>query len=67
MKANILMEFLKDLEIHCKQNNKTLKDVDVNYRRSDDDDIEKTDYVGVDLYDKKTNTKVESIIIMGIH
>jgi hypothetical protein len=65
MKANILMKFLKDLEIHCKQNNKTLKDVDVNYRRSDDDDIQKTDYVGVDLFDKKTNTKVESIIIMG--
>ena len=67
MKANILFKFLKDLQIHCKQNNITLKDVEVNYRKSDEDDIEKTDFVGIDLFDKKTNTKVKSIVIMGIN
>lgn len=67
MKANKLMEFLKNIENSCKKNNRTLKDVDVYYRKSDEDDIEKTDFVGIDLFDKKTNTKVESIIIMGVN
>ncbi len=67
MKADALMEFLKNLENRCKENNRTLKDVNVYYRKSDDDDIEKTDFVGIDLFDKKTNTKVESILIMGVN
>ena len=65
MKASELMNFLKNLEEEVKCYGRTLKDVDVNFRRSDDSDIEQTDFVEVDLFDSKSNKIVESIVIMG--
>jgi len=58
MKAYHLLKFLQNVEQQVKSYGKTLEDVEVNFRRSDDSDIEQTDYVGVDLFDEKTN-KVE--------
>ena len=65
MKANQLLKFLQNVEQQVKSYGKTLEDVEVNFRRSDDSDIEQTDYVGVDLFDEKTNKIIESIVIMG--
>tara|TARA_Y100000114_G_scaffold151893_1_gene169347 strand:- start:922 stop:1125 length:204 start_codon:yes stop_codon:yes gene_type:complete len=67
MKANQLLKFLQNVEQQVKSYGKTLEDVEVNFRRSDDSDIEQTDYVGVDLFDQKTNKVIESIVIMGKH
>ena len=65
MKANQLLKFLQNVEQQVNSYGKTLEDVEVNFRRSDDSDIEQTDYVGVDLFDEKTNKVIESIVIMG--
>ena len=65
MKAYHLLKFLQNVEQQVKSYGKTLEDVEVNFRRSDDSDIEQTDCVGVDLYDEKTNKVIESIVIMG--
>jgi len=65
MKAYHLLKFLQNVEQQVKSYGKTLEDVEVNFRRSDDSDIEQTDYVGVDLFDEKTNKIIESIVIMG--
>ena len=65
MKANQLLKFLQNVEQQVKSYGKTLEDVEVNFRRSDDSDIEQTDYVGVDLFDEKTNKVIESVVIMG--
>lgn len=67
MKANKLIKFLQKVEEQVKPYGRTLKDVDVNFRRSDDSDIEQTDFVGVDLYDPESNQIIESVIIMGKH
>ena len=65
MKAYHLLKFLQNVEQQVKSYGKTLEDVEVNFRRSDNSDIEQTDYVGVDLFDEKTNKIIESIVIMG--
>lgn len=65
MKAYHLLKFLQNVEQQVNSYGKTLEDVEVNFRRSDDSDIEQTDYVGVDLFDEKTNKVIESIVIMG--
>ena len=65
MKANQLLKFLQAVDKQVQVHGKTLEDVEVNFRRSDDSDIEQTDCVGVDLYDEKTNKVIESIVIMG--
>ncbi len=65
MKANKLVKFLQQVEKQIKPYGRTLKDVDVNFRRSDDSDIEETDFVGVDLYDSESNNIIESIVLMG--
>ena len=65
MKAYHLLKFLQNVEQQVKSYGKTLEDVEVNFRRSDDSDIGQTEYVGVDLFDEKTNKIVESIVIMG--
>jgi hypothetical protein len=72
MKANQLLKFLQDVEQQVNSYGRTLEDVEVNFRRSDDSfrrsddsDIEQTDFVGVDLFDEESNKIVESIVIMG--
>jgi len=65
MKAYHLLKFLQNVEQQVSSYGKTLEDVDVNFRRSDDSDIEQTDYVGVDLFDEESNKIIESIVIMG--
>jgi hypothetical protein len=65
MKAYHLLKFLQNVEQQVNSYGKTLEDVDVNFRRSDDSDIEQTDYVGVDLFDEESNKIIESIVIMG--
>lgn len=65
MKANQLLKFLQDVEQQVNSYGRTLEDVEVNFRRSDDSDIEQTDFVGVDLFDEDSNKIVESIVIMG--
>lgn len=65
MKANELLKFLKSVEQQVQGHGKTLEDVEVNFRRTDDSDIEPTDSVGVDLFDAESNKIVESIVLMG--
>jgi hypothetical protein len=65
MKANQLLKFLQDVEKQVNSYGRTLEDVEVNFRRSDDSDVEQTDFVGVDLFDEESNKIVESIVIMG--
>jgi hypothetical protein len=65
MKANQLLKFLQDVEQQVNSYGRTLEDVEVNFRRSDDSDVEQTDFVGVDLFDEESNKIVESIVIMG--
>jgi|TARA_R100000479_G_C6287852_1_gene165403 hypothetical protein len=65
MKANQLLEFLLKVEEMLKPYGRTLKDVDVNYRMSDDSDVEEIDWAGADLFDAETNQIIESIILMG--
>lgn len=65
MKANDLIKFLLKVEEELKPYGRTLKDVDVNYRMSDDSDVEEIDWAGVDLYDAEANQIIESIILMG--
>ena len=65
MKANDLIKFLLKVEEQLKPHGRTLKDVDVNYRMSDDSDVEEIDWAGVDLYDAEANQIIESIILMG--
>ena len=67
MKANQLLKFLQAVDKQVQGYGKTLEDVEVNFRRSDDSDIEQTDYVGVDLFDAESNKIIESIVIMGKH
>jgi hypothetical protein len=65
MKANQLLKFLQAVDKQVQVHGKTLEDVEVNFRRSDDSDIEPTDYVGVDLFDAESNKIIASIVIMG--
>lgn len=65
MKANKLIKFLQQVEEQIKPYGRTLKDVDINFRRSDDSDVEQIDFIGVDLYDAKKNRIIESVILMG--
>ena len=65
MKANELLKFLQAVDKQVQVHGKTLEDVEVNFRRSDDSDIEQTDFVGVDLFDAESNKIIESIVIMG--
>ena len=67
MKANELLKFLQAVDKQVQVHGKTLEDVEVNFRRSDDSDIEQTDFVGVVLFDAESNKIIESIVIMGKH
>lgn len=67
MNANELLKFLQEIEENVQSYGRTLEDVEVNYRRSDDSDVEQTDFVGADLFDEESNRIIESIIIMGKH
>jgi len=63
MKASKLMDFLIDVEIDLKYKNRTLDDVDVNFRYSDNDDVHRIGFVEEDLFDAETNSIIESIIL----
>lgn len=65
MKANEILNYLKKVEKAVKPYGRTLNDVDVNFRRSDDSDIERTESIGIDLYDAEKNHIIESVVIMG--
>ena len=41
-----------------KQQQEKGKEFSTSARKSDDDDIEKTDFVGIDLFDKKTGMAI---------
>ena len=55
MNANDLLKFLNAVAEEVKQNGRTLKDVTINFRRTDDSDVEVCDSIGVDLFDSETN------------
>ena len=61
MNANKLKKFLLDLEKEIKPYNRTLKDVDVNFRYSENSDVYRVNSVEYDLYDSEYNKIVESI------
>ena len=63
MKASKLMDFLIELENDLKHNNRTLDDVDVNFRYSDNDDVYRIGFIEEDLFDAETNSIIESIIL----
>jgi len=62
MKASKIKTFLSRIEEELKDTNRTLEDVDVNFRFSDDSDVYRIKYVEEDLFDSTTNKIVESII-----
>lgn len=62
MKASKIKTFLSKIEEELKHKNRTLEDVDVNFRFSDDSDIYQMKDVEKDLFDSITNNIVESII-----
>ena len=62
MKASKIKTFLSRIEEELKYNNRTLEDVDVNFRLCDDSNVHQVKYVEEDLFDSTTNNIVESII-----
>lgn len=62
MKASKIKTFLSKIEKELKFRNRTLDDVDVNFRFCDDSDVHQIKYVEEDLFDSTTNNIVESII-----
>ncbi len=62
MKANKLLKFLLKIEQDIKVYNRTLKDVKLNFRFSDDSDVYRIKNVEEDLFDSTTNNILESII-----
>lgn len=62
MKASTIKKFLCEIEKELKYNNRTLDDVNVNFRFSDNSDVHQIKYVEEDLFDSKTNNILESII-----
>jgi hypothetical protein len=67
MNANKLKKFLLDLEKEIKPYNRTLKDVDVNFRYSENSDIYRVNTIENDLYDSEKNKIVESIILKHLN
>ena len=67
MNANKLKKFLLDLEKEIKPYNRTLKDVDVNFRYSGNSDVYRVNSVEYDLYDSEYNKIVESIILKHLN
>jgi len=65
MNANDLLKFLNAVAEEVKQNGRTLEDVTINFRRTDDSDVEVCDSIGVDLFDSETNKIIESLVLMG--
>jgi len=63
MKASKLKDFLNHVENEIKYNGRTLDDVDVNFRYSDDSDVYRIGFVEEDLFDMETNKIIESIIL----
>ncbi len=63
MKANKIKTFLLRLEHELKYNNRTLNDVDVNFRFDDDSEVHQIKSIEEDLFDSTTNSIVESIIL----
>lgn len=63
MKANKIKTFLSRLEHELKYNNRTLNDVDVNFRFDDDSEVHQIKSIEEDLFDSTTNSIVESIIL----
>lgn len=62
MKAQKLLEFLLELE----QDGVDLSKVSVNYRYDSDSDLEVVKYVGSwDLFDPRTNSILESIVLQS--
>ncbi len=62
MKANKLLKFLLKIEKDIKVYNRTLEDVNLNFRFSDNSDVYKIKNVEEDLFDSTTNNILESII-----
>ena len=67
MNAYKLKKFLLDLEKEIKPYNRTLKDVDVNFRYSENSDVYRVNSVENDLYDSEYNKIVESIILKHLN
>jgi len=67
MNANKLKKFLLDLEEEIKPYGRTLKDVDVNFRYSENSDVYKVNSIENDLYDSEYNKIVESIIFKHLN
>ena len=67
MNANKLKKFLLKLEEEIKPYNRTLKNVNVNFRYSEDSDVYKVNTIENDLYDSEKNKIVESIILKHLN
>ena len=67
MNANKLKKFLLDLEKEIKPYNRTLKEVDVNFRYSENSDVYRVNTIENDLYDSEKNKIVESIILKHLN
>jgi hypothetical protein len=61
MNAQKLLEFLLEL----KADGVDLSKVSVNYRYDSDSDVEVVKYVGEDLFDPRTNSILESIVLQS--
>ena len=56
-------ELVKRLNEIAKEHNVSLEDLEVNYRVDFDSDVEEINWVGEDLYDSETNSKLKSVIL----
>ena len=63
MKANKLLKFLLQIEKEIKPTNRTLKDINLNFRFCDDSDVYRIKKVEEDLFDSTTNNILESIVL----
>lgn len=62
MKASEIKTFLSRIEEDLKSNNRTLNNVNVNFRFCNDSDVHEIMHVEEDLFDSTTNNILESII-----
>ncbi len=62
MNAKELIEQLKSI---AKTHNVNLQDISINYRTNLDSFVEQVNYIEEDLYDKETNSILESVVLFN--
>lgn len=64
MRPLTAQDLLKEL-VKLKNEGNDLSKITINYRKDSDSDVEICTFIGEDLYDSETNSRLESIILMA--